>query len=100
MERKSFLKTFVKRIEVDYPNVTIYYTIPLDTKKAEPSNSEVLPITWNGTPGGTRTHSLWLRRPTTSSLRVFVFIVLKAVFIFAGCDLGAKVSLKLVLKMD
>ncbi|NIR47045.1 hypothetical protein GWO43_01020 [candidate division KSB1 bacterium] len=50
MERKSFLKTFVKRIEVDYLNVTIYYTIPLDTKKENPSNSEVLPIKWNGSP--------------------------------------------------
>nr|NIR50659.1 hypothetical protein [candidate division KSB1 bacterium]NIU26792.1 hypothetical protein [candidate division KSB1 bacterium]NIW20672.1 hypothetical protein [candidate division KSB1 bacterium]NIW71156.1 hypothetical protein [candidate division KSB1 bacterium] len=35
-------------IEVDYPNVTIYYTILLDTKKADSSNSEVLPIKWNG----------------------------------------------------
>ena len=75
MERKSFLKTFVKRIEVDYPNVTIYYTIPLDTKKAEPSNSEVLPITWNGTPGGTRTFNPWLRRPThTYSVNICFYV--------------------------
>jgi len=50
-------------------------------------------------PGGIRTPNFWLRRPTLSSLRVFVFIILKAVFIFAGCDLGAKVSTKSALKM-
>ncbi len=48
-------------------------------------------------PGGTRTHNLWLRRPTTSSLQYFVFIVLKAFFIFLGCDLGAKTFSKLAL---
>ncbi len=41
----------------------------------------------------------WLRRPTTSSLRVIVFIILTAFFIFPGCDLGAKVSAKSVMKM-
>jgi len=38
-------------------------------------------------------------RPMTSSLRVFVFIILKAFVIFSGCDLSAKVSSKLALKM-
>jgi len=33
-------------------------------------------------------------------LPVFVFIVFKAVFIFLGCDLGAKVSTKSVVKME
>ena len=46
----------------------------------------------------TRTPTLCLRRPTLSSLRVIVFIILKAVFIFPECDLGAKVSTKLALK--
>ncbi len=39
----------------------------------------------------------WLRRPTTSSLRVFVFIILKAFFIFTGCDLATKTFSKLAL---
>jgi len=49
-------------------------------------------------PGGTRTPNPWLRRPTTSSSLVIVFIVLKAYFIFLGCDLGAKVSTKSDIK--
>ncbi len=42
----------------------------------------------------------WLRRPTTSSLPVLVFIVFIAVFIFPGCDLGAKVSMKTCQKNE
>ncbi len=56
IEQKSFLKTFVKRIEVDYPHVTIEYTIPLETKKVEHPNDGVLPIVLNGSSGRTRTY--------------------------------------------
>ena len=58
IERKSFLKTFVKRIEIDYPHVTIEYTIPLETKKVEPPSGGVLPIVLNGSSGRTRTYNL------------------------------------------
>ena len=44
VEQKSFLRSFVKRIEVKLPNITIDYTIPLETKKVEPLNREVLPM--------------------------------------------------------
>ncbi len=49
--------------------------------------------------GGIRTLNLLLRRPTTSSLRVIVFMILKAFFIFPGCDFGAKTFSKLALYM-
>ena len=58
MERKSFLNTFVNRIDLNYPTVTVEYTIPLETKKAEPSDKEVLPFASNGSGGRTRTYDL------------------------------------------
>ena len=42
----------------------------------------------------------WLRRPTLSSLRIIVFMILKAIFIFPGCDLSAKVSAKSAFKNE
>ena len=50
MEQKSFLRSFVKRIEVNLPDVTIDYTIPLESKKVEPLAREVLPFAQNGSP--------------------------------------------------
>jgi len=35
VERKSFLRSFSKRIEVNLPQVIINYTIPLETRKVE-----------------------------------------------------------------
>jgi site-specific DNA recombinase len=55
MEQKSFLRSFVKRIEVNLPQVAIDYTIPLEGKKVEPLTREVLPFARNGSPGRTRT---------------------------------------------
>lgn len=51
VEQKSFLHSFVKRIEVKEPQVVIDYTIPLQTKKIEPLTQEVLPFTQSGTLG-------------------------------------------------
>lgn len=48
VEQKSFLRSFVKRIEVDPPHVLIDYTIPLETKKAELLTREVLPFVYSG----------------------------------------------------
>ncbi len=58
VEQKSFLRSFVKRIEVNPPQVAIDYTIPLETKKVEPLTREVLPFEYNGSPGRTRTCNL------------------------------------------
>ena len=55
MEQKSFLRSFVKRIEVNLPDVAIDYTIPLESKKVEPLAREVLPFAQTGSPGRTRT---------------------------------------------
>ena len=55
VEQKSFLRSFVKRIEVNLPHVVIDYTIPLETKKVEPLTREVLPFAHYGSRGWTRT---------------------------------------------
>lgn len=55
MEQKSFLRSFVKRIEVSLPQVAIEYTIPLETKKVEPLTREVLPFEYSGSSGRIRT---------------------------------------------
>src|SRR5215472_1837320 len=55
VEQKSFLRSFVKRIEVNLPQVVINYTMPLKTQKVEPLDREVLPFAYAGSPGRTRT---------------------------------------------
>ena len=44
VERRSFLKSFIRRIDVNHPEVRIEYNLPCIKKKAEPRNLEVLPI--------------------------------------------------------
>jgi hypothetical protein len=48
IERKSFLKSFVKKIIVDQGQVTIYYALPLLTDKREREQIGVLPIVTSG----------------------------------------------------
>ena len=55
LEQKSFLRSFIKRVEVNLPKVAIDYTIPLETKKVEPLTREVLPFAQSGSRGWTRT---------------------------------------------
>jgi hypothetical protein len=55
VEQKSLLRSFVKRIEVDLPQVVLNYTMPLKTQKVEPLEREVLPFAYAGSPGRTRT---------------------------------------------
>lgn len=50
MEQKSFPRSFIKRIAVELPHVTIDYTISLKTTKTEPSASEVLSFAYSGGP--------------------------------------------------
>ncbi len=44
MEWKTFLRSFVKRLEITYPRVAVDYTIPRNGQKAEPLSREVLPF--------------------------------------------------------
>jgi site-specific DNA recombinase len=63
MGRKSFLRSFVERIDVDREEVTVYYTIPI--LPDSPGASEpvgVLPIVPNGPPHGIRTLGVASRR--------------------------------------
>jgi site-specific DNA recombinase len=55
IEQKAFLRSFVKRIRVEYPRVVLDYTIPLNAQKAEPLTREVLPFVEISSPGRTRT---------------------------------------------
>jgi hypothetical protein len=50
VEQKSFLRSFVKRIEVNLPQVVVNYTLPLKTQKVEPLEREVLPFAYAGSP--------------------------------------------------
>ena len=63
MEQRSFLKTFIKKIEVDRPEVKITYTIPMQTKKNGTSIFEVLSADKFGTPGRIRTCDTRIRNP-------------------------------------
>jgi site-specific DNA recombinase len=55
VEQKSFLRSFIKRIEVNLPQVVVTYAIPLKTQKVEPLEREVLPFAYDGSPGRIRT---------------------------------------------
>lgn len=55
VERKGFLRTFIKRIEVHPPEVIVEYVLPLKTPKAEHLIREVLPLEQCGCPVWTRT---------------------------------------------
>lgn len=55
LEQKAFLRSFVKRIEVNHPHITLDYHILLKRQKAEPLLREVLPFAVPGSPGRTRT---------------------------------------------
>ena len=51
IQRKSFIRTFVKQIAIDYPNVDLEYTIPLPVPNKEtPSSEEVLSLQQFGSP--------------------------------------------------
>ena len=60
VEQKTFIRSFIKKIWIDYPTVTIEYTIPLN--KFNNANKEVLVIAKNGGPIWTRTRDLILIR--------------------------------------
>jgi site-specific DNA recombinase len=53
VEQKSFLRSFVKRIEANLPQVVLNYTMPLKTQKVEPLERAVLPFAYVGSPSWT-----------------------------------------------
>ena len=62
---RAFIKTFVNRVDYEHPNITVEYTIPFDTKKAEPPDDGVLPTDQNGSPNKSinRTFKISFRFP-------------------------------------
>ncbi len=57
-EQKAFLRSFIKKITVNHPEVQIDYNIPIINKKGRTSEREVLPIIKNGSSGRIRTYNL------------------------------------------
>lgn len=56
MEQKGFLRSWIKRIDVNHPNAEIEYAIPLTPPKAtNPVQREVLSIVQSGCPARIRT---------------------------------------------
>ena len=58
LERKGFLRSFVKRVEFTLPQVAIDYTIPLPIEGGLTISKEVLRINKSGSPGRIRTYDL------------------------------------------
>ncbi len=56
MEQKSFLRSFVKRIELNEPQIAIDYTVLLPINGST-TTREVLPIDRLGSPGRIRTYN-------------------------------------------
>lgn len=56
VERRGFIRSFIKKIDVDYPDAYIEYTVPLPTKtKDSTSTFEVLSLVQSGVGDGIRT---------------------------------------------
>jgi site-specific DNA recombinase len=54
-ERKAFLRSFIKRIEVNKKQVTVHYKLPVPHDSVSKEQIGVLPIDTPGGEGGTRT---------------------------------------------
>ncbi len=67
-ERKAFLRSFIKRIEVNKEQITIHYHLPLPQGDKERVTLEVLPIDTLGGAGGIRTPYLLTASQTFSQL--------------------------------
>lgn len=61
MEQKTFLRSFVKRIDFKPGQVAVSYTIPMLMEKGTTSEREVLPIEYTGEPPGFRTLNLLIK---------------------------------------
>ena len=58
MERKAFLRSFVKAIDVDRDEVTVRYTLPVFPDGRVGETVGVLPSIQNGSPSRIRTYNL------------------------------------------
>ena len=58
LERKTFLRSFIKRVEFSPLQVAIDYTVPLPHEEGLTSRKEVLRINESGSPGRIRTYDL------------------------------------------
>jgi hypothetical protein len=67
-ERKVFLRSFIKRIEVNQKQVTIHYNLPMPQDERSKERAEVLPIDTLGGAGGIRTPYLLTASQTFSQL--------------------------------
>ena len=54
-ERKAFLRSFIKRIDINTDEATVHYHLPLPNNENRKVAAEVLPIVIPGGEGGTRT---------------------------------------------
>ena len=68
IERKAFLRSFIKRIEVNKKQVTIHYNLPLAPNRKPKEQIEVLPIETLGGAEGIRTPDLLRAREALSQL--------------------------------
>ena len=50
MEQKAFLRSFVKCIVVNHPEIKIEYTLPFSREGTDPFTDEVLPMIKTGSP--------------------------------------------------
>jgi len=55
IERKAFLRSFIKRVEVNKKQVTVHYNLPMPQNTQSREQVGVLPIDNLGGEGGTRT---------------------------------------------
>ena len=67
-ERKTFLRSFIKRIVINKKQVTIYYNLPIPPEGGKQQSVGVLPIVTPGGAGGIRTRYLLTASQTFSLL--------------------------------
>ena len=67
-ERKAFLRSFIKRIEINGDNAVVYYHLPLPQDEKGERVPEVLPMVTPGGAGGIRTPYLLTASQTFSRL--------------------------------
>ena len=68
IERKAFLRSLIKRIEINKDEVRVYYHLPLPQDKKRKVAAEVLPIVILGGAEGTRTPDLLRAKEALSRL--------------------------------
>jgi hypothetical protein len=71
VERKSFLRSFVKKIVVEDMQVIIYYTLPMPKDHLDKEEKEVLSIVSSGGDRGIRTPDL---RDANAALSLLSYI--------------------------